>query len=42
VASVCGQWRTFEYEVRMRRADGKYRWVLHRKVAMRDRHGEHR
>ena len=30
----------FECEVRMRRADGKYRWVLHRKEAMRDKHGK--
>lgn len=29
----------FEYEVRMRRADGEYRWVLHRKEAMRDAQG---
>jgi PAS domain S-box-containing protein len=29
----------FECEVRARRADGKYRWVLHRKVAMRDDRG---
>ncbi|HTB83119.1 MAG TPA: PAS domain S-box protein [Candidatus Sulfotelmatobacter sp.] len=30
----------FEYEVRTRRPDGKYRWVLHRKVAMRDDRGK--
>jgi PAS domain S-box-containing protein len=29
----------FECEVRMRRADGVYRWMLHRKVPMRDEHG---
>ncbi len=29
----------FECEVRMRRADGQYRWVLHRKVAVRDEQG---
>ncbi|HSY16881.1 MAG TPA: PAS domain S-box protein [Candidatus Acidoferrales bacterium] len=29
----------FRYEVRMRRADGKYRWVLHHKVAVRDGQG---
>ncbi len=29
----------FEYEARVRRADGKYRWMLHRKVAIRDEHG---
>jgi PAS domain S-box-containing protein len=29
----------FECEVRARRADGKYRWMLHRKVAIRDEHG---
>lgn len=26
----------FLYEARVRRADGKYRWMLHRKVAVRD------
>jgi PAS domain S-box-containing protein len=29
----------FEYEARGRRADGEYRWVVHRKVALRDEHG---
>jgi PAS domain S-box-containing protein len=29
----------FVYEVRMRRADGRYRWVLHHKVAVRDAQG---
>ncbi|SDR81800.1 PAS domain S-box protein [Opitutus sp. GAS368] len=40
------QWRAcvasgepFEWEVRMRRADGEYRWMLHRKVAVRDVNG---
>jgi PAS domain S-box-containing protein len=30
---------SFEYEARVRRADGTYRWMLHRKVAVRDGHG---
>ena len=29
----------FEYECRVRRADGQYRWMFHRKVALRDDHG---
>jgi PAS domain S-box-containing protein len=29
----------FEIEVRLRRADGKYRWFLHRVAALRDEHG---
>ena len=29
----------FEYETRVRRADGKYRWMFHRKVPLRDGHG---
>jgi PAS domain S-box-containing protein len=30
---------SFEYETRVRRADGQYRWMFHRKVALRDEHG---
>jgi len=29
----------FEYETRVRRADGQYRWMLHRKVPLRDEQG---
>src|SRR5271165_2060583 len=29
----------FEYEARVRNADGQYRWMLHRKVPLRDRTG---
>ena len=29
----------FEHESRMRRADGEYRWFLHRKEALRNEHG---
>ena len=29
----------FEYETRVRRADGDYRWMFHRKVPLRDAHG---
>jgi PAS domain S-box-containing protein len=29
----------FEYETRMRRGDGQYRWMFHRKVPLRDEHG---
>jgi len=29
----------FEYETRVRRADGEYRWMFHRKVALRDERG---
>jgi PAS domain S-box-containing protein len=30
----------FLHEARVRRADGEYRWMLHRKVAQRDEHGQ--
>src|ERR1700750_2883622 len=30
----------FLYEARVRRADGKYRWMLHSKVAARDEAGD--
>jgi len=29
----------FEYETRVRRPDGEYRWMFHRKVPLRDGHG---
>jgi PAS domain S-box-containing protein len=29
----------FEFETRVRRADGEYRWMFHRKVALRDERG---
>ena len=29
----------FEFEARLRRADGEYRWFLHRKLPLRDPHG---
>jgi PAS domain S-box-containing protein len=29
----------FEYETRVRRGDGQYRWMFHRKVPLRDDHG---
>jgi formate hydrogenlyase transcriptional activator len=30
----------FLYEARVRRADGEYRWMLQRKIALRDEHGK--
>ncbi len=30
----------FEYETRVRRGDGQYRWMFHRKVPLRDEHGK--
>jgi PAS domain S-box-containing protein len=46
VAGIVEKWRTslatgepFEAETRVRRADGAYRWFLHRKVALRDERG---
>ena len=43
VEGMVDAWRTslasgepFLYEARVRRADGQYRWMLHRKVAVRD------
>ncbi|HTV58795.1 MAG TPA: sigma 54-interacting transcriptional regulator [Verrucomicrobiae bacterium] len=30
----------FEFETRVRRADGKYRWMLHRKIPLRDARGK--
>ncbi|MGA7925749.1 MAG: PAS domain S-box protein [Candidatus Sulfotelmatobacter sp.] len=46
VEEEVGKWRTalatgepFEAQVRVRRADGEYRWMLHRKVPARDNQG---
>ena len=46
VAGIVDMWRAclasgeiFEYETRIRRADGEYRRMLHRKVPLRDEHG---
>src|SRR6266478_7580664 len=43
VEDIVGKWRSslatgepFEAEARVRRADGEYRWQLHRKVPLRD------
>jgi PAS domain S-box-containing protein len=47
VEGIVTQWRsclesgeTFEYETRVRRANGDYRWMFHRKVPLRDGNGE--
>jgi PAS domain S-box-containing protein len=47
VAGIIEKWRRslatgepFEAETRVRRADGAYRWFLHRKVALRDKFGK--
>jgi PAS domain S-box-containing protein len=46
VEGILAQWRaclvsgeTFEYESRVRRANGEYRWMFHRKVPLRDADG---
>jgi PAS domain S-box-containing protein len=46
VEGILAKWRaclatgeTFEYETRVRRADGEYRWMFHRKVPLRDANG---
>jgi PAS domain S-box-containing protein len=46
VAATVERWRAsiatgepFEHEARVRRADGEYRWMFHRKVALRDERG---
>jgi PAS domain S-box-containing protein len=43
---IVSKWRAclatgeiFEYETRVRRADGEYRWMFHRKVPLRDERG---
>jgi len=46
VEGILTMWRAclatgeiFEYETRVRRADGEYRWMFHRKVPLRDANG---
>ncbi len=46
VEGILAKWRAclatgeiFEYETRVRRADGEYRWMFHRKVPLRDTNG---
>ena len=46
VAGTVAKWRAciasgepFEHEARVRRADGEYRWMVHRKVPLRDQRG---
>jgi PAS domain S-box-containing protein len=46
VEGILARWRaclatgeTFEYETRVRRANGDYRWMFHRKVPLRDANG---
>ncbi len=46
VAALIARWRAclasgepLEFEARVRRADGEYRWMLHQKVAVRDQSG---
>jgi PAS domain S-box-containing protein len=46
VDGIVGLWRAclatgeiFEYETRVRRADGEYRWMFHRKMPLRDANG---
>jgi PAS domain S-box-containing protein len=45
VEGIVNEWRAslasgepFEYEARVRQADGEYRWMLHRTVPLRDEH----
>jgi PAS domain S-box-containing protein len=47
VEGIVVKWRaclatgeTFEYETRVRRANGEYRWMFHRKVPLRDANGK--
>src|ERR1700733_5684871 len=47
VEGIVAEWRSsletgevFEYETRVRRADGEYRWMLHQKVPVRDQDGK--
>jgi PAS domain S-box-containing protein len=46
VEGIVNEWRAslasgepFQYEARVRQADGEYRWLLHRKVPLRDERG---
>ena len=46
VSATVGEWRRsiatgepFEHESRLRRVDGEYRWMFHRKVPLRDERG---
>src|SRR6201987_127237 len=46
VEGIVAKWRAclatgeiFEYETRIRRANGEYRWMFHRKVPLRDANG---
>jgi PAS domain S-box-containing protein len=46
IEGIVAKWRTclatgeiFEYETRVRRANGEYRWMFHRKVPVRDANG---
>src|SRR5271154_2810206 len=47
VEGIVAKWRAclatgevFEYETRVRRADGEYHWMFHRKVPLRDERGD--
>ncbi|HET6931540.1 MAG TPA: PAS domain-containing protein [Candidatus Acidoferrum sp.] len=47
VEGILAKWRAclatgeiFEFETRVRRADGEYRWMFHRKVPLRDANGD--
>jgi PAS domain S-box-containing protein len=47
VAGIVAEWRAclvsgeiFQYETRVRSANGKYRWMFHRKVPLRDANGD--
>jgi PAS domain S-box-containing protein len=47
VEGIVAKWRAclatgeiFEYETRVRRANGEYRWMFHRKVPLRDANGK--
>ncbi len=47
IEGIVTKWRAclasgeiFEYETRVRRADGEYRWMFHRKVPLRDANGD--
>ena len=46
VEGIVAKWRAclatgevFEYETRVRKANGEYRWMFHRKVPLRDANG---